>query len=40
VDAVALRHGVGVEQATTDAAQAYAPLPRRKPVHYGEGWLP
>ena len=40
VDEVALRHGIGVEQATTDAAQAYAPLPRRKPVRYGEGWLP
>jgi uncharacterized cupin superfamily protein len=40
VDEVALRHGVGVEQATTDAAQAYAPLPRRKPARYREGWLP
>jgi uncharacterized cupin superfamily protein len=40
VDATALRHGAGVEQETTDPAQAYAPLPRRKPARYRDGWLP
>jgi uncharacterized cupin superfamily protein len=40
VDEVAVRHGVGVEQATSDASQAYAPLRRRKPASYREGWLP
>jgi uncharacterized cupin superfamily protein len=40
VDEAALRHGAGVEEATTDAAQAYAPFPRRKPARYREGWLP
>ena len=40
VDQTALSHGVGVEQATTDPAQAYAPLRRRKPTRYREGWLP
>jgi uncharacterized cupin superfamily protein len=40
VDEAALRHGVGVEQETTDAKQAYAALPRRKPTRYHDGWLP
>jgi uncharacterized cupin superfamily protein len=40
VEEVARRHGVGVEQATTDPAQAYAPFPRRKPAAYRDGWLP
>jgi uncharacterized cupin superfamily protein len=40
VDATARRHGAGVEQETTDPAQAYAPFPRRKPTSYREGWLP
>ena len=40
VDAVAERHGVSVEQETTDARQAYAKLPSREPTGYREGWLP
>lgn len=40
VDEAALRHGAGVEQETTDAAQAYARLGERKPTRYREGWLP
>ena len=40
VDAVALRHGAGVEEETADADEAYAPFPHRKPARYHEGWLP
>jgi uncharacterized cupin superfamily protein len=40
VDEVALRHGAGVEQETTDAEQAYAGFPPREPTGYREGWLP
>jgi uncharacterized cupin superfamily protein len=40
VDDVALRHGVGVEQETNDADQAYARFPDPVPTRYGEGWLP
>jgi uncharacterized cupin superfamily protein len=40
VDEVALRHGAGVEQETTDPKQAYAQVPRREPTRYQEGWLP
>ena len=40
VDEVAQRHGVGVEQETTDPKQAYAGLPRREPTRYRDGWLP
>jgi uncharacterized cupin superfamily protein len=40
VDQVALRHGVGVEQETPDAEQAYADFPPREPTRYREGWLP
>ena len=40
VDETALRHGAGVEQETTGAAQAYAAFPKRKPGPYREGWLP
>jgi uncharacterized cupin superfamily protein len=36
---VALRHGAGVEQETTDAKQAYARFPPRQPSRYVEGWL-
>jgi uncharacterized cupin superfamily protein len=38
VDEAALRHGAGVEQETTDAAQAYARFARREPTRYREGW--
>ena len=40
VDEVALRHGAGVEQETTDQHQAYAPFTKRAPTRYREGWLP
>ena len=40
VDPVARRHGVSVEQETTEAREAYAHLPRREPAGYREGWLP
>jgi uncharacterized cupin superfamily protein len=39
VDPAALRHRAGVEEETTDPRQAYAPLRRRKPTRYREGWL-
>jgi uncharacterized cupin superfamily protein len=39
-DDVARRHGVSVDQDTTDAEQAYAPFTRRADARYGEGWLP
>jgi uncharacterized cupin superfamily protein len=39
VDRAALRHGAGVERETTDPAEAYARLPRRKATRYREGWL-
>ena len=40
VETAALRHGVGVEQETTDPEQAYARFPKREPAGYREGWLP
>jgi uncharacterized cupin superfamily protein len=40
VDEVALRHGAGVEEETTDMKQAYAHLQSREPTAYREGWLP
>jgi uncharacterized cupin superfamily protein len=40
VHEAALRHGAGVERATDDPREAYAPFPRRKPARYREGWLP
>jgi uncharacterized cupin superfamily protein len=39
VDETALRHGAGVDEATTDSMQAYARVPRREPTRYREGWL-
>jgi len=40
VDEVARRHSAGVEQETNDPRQAYAPVPRRQPAPYRDGWLP
>lgn len=40
VDETAVRHGAGVEEATTDASVAYARYPARQPTSYREGWLP
>ena len=40
VDEVALRHGAGVEEETSDADQAYARFPEPEPTRYRDGWLP
>jgi len=40
VDAAALRHGAGVEEETSDAEQAYARFPARRPARYQDGWIP
>jgi uncharacterized cupin superfamily protein len=40
VDDAAKRHGVSVDQETSDAKQAYAGLPSRKTTRYRDGWLP
>ena len=39
VDEVALKHGAGVKEETTEAEEAYAPVPHRKPTRYREAWL-
>jgi uncharacterized cupin superfamily protein len=40
VDGLALRHGVGVEEETSDAEVAYARFPEPRPTRYPEGLLP
>ncbi len=40
VDEAAKRHGVSVDEDTTDPKIAYAPFPRREPTAYRDGWLP
>jgi uncharacterized cupin superfamily protein len=40
VDEVALRHGAGVEQETSDATVAYARFRDPEPARYRDGWLP
>jgi hypothetical protein len=40
VDAAAIRHGAGVETATTEGQEAYARFSRPAPRRYQEGWLP
>jgi uncharacterized cupin superfamily protein len=40
VDQVALAHGAGAEQETTNSAEAYAPYPHPRRSAYGDGWLP
>ena len=40
VEALALRHGAGVERETSDVAEAYARFPDTRPAHYREGSLP
>jgi glyoxylate utilization-related uncharacterized protein len=40
VDEVALRHGAGGEQETTDATVAYARFPEPVQTRYRDGWLP
>jgi len=40
VDELALRHGAGVEEETSDAALAYARFPKPEPMRYRDGLLP
>ena len=40
VDEVALRHGAGAEEETSDADLAYARFPETQPTRYRDGWLP
>jgi uncharacterized cupin superfamily protein len=40
VDEVAKRHRASVEKDTMDGDEAYAPVPRREPTAYRDGWLP
>ena len=40
VDEIALRHGAGVEQETSDPGEAYARFPEPVPTRYVDGWLP
>ena len=40
VNETAIRHGAGVARETSDAREAYANFPRRKPGPYRDGWLP
>ena len=40
VDEVALRHGAGVEEETSDSERAYARYAESEPTSYQEGWLP
>jgi uncharacterized cupin superfamily protein len=40
VEDVALRHGAGVEEETSDRAQAYARSPKSEPGAYRDGWIP
>ena len=40
VDEAAQRHGAGVDQETTDAAEAYARFPKSELTRYREDWLP
>jgi hypothetical protein len=40
VDEVALRHGAGVDEETSDPGLAYARFPKAEPATYRDGWLP
>jgi uncharacterized cupin superfamily protein len=40
VDEVALRHGAGVDEETSDSELAYARFPKSEPTRYRDGWLP
>ena len=40
VHEVALRHGAGVEEETSDPDVAYARFPEPGPTRYRDGWLP
>ncbi len=40
IDQAAIRHGVGVDEETSDADVAYARFAEPKPTPYRDGWLP
>ena len=40
VDPVAVSHGAGVEQETSDPSEAYAGLSQRRPTTFDPAWLP
>lgn len=40
VDEVASRHAAGVDVETSDPREAYAPVTKRQPAGYRDGWLP
>ncbi len=40
VDEVALRHGAGMDEETSDAELAYARFPKAESTRYRDGWLP
>ncbi len=40
VDEIALRHGAGVENETTEPNEAYAPFTKREQTSHRDGWLP
>jgi uncharacterized cupin superfamily protein len=40
VDEAAIRHGVGVDEETSDADIAYARFAEAEPTPYRDGWLP
>ena len=40
VDEIAIKHGAGVEEETTDPKQAYALFPKFEPTRYRDEWLP
>ncbi len=40
VEEAALRHAAGVEQATSEASEAYARFPAGRPGRFQAGWLP
>jgi uncharacterized cupin superfamily protein len=40
VNETAIRHGAGVEEETTDRAEAYARAPKAEWTSYQQGWLP
>ena len=40
VNEAAIRHGVGVQEETTDEEVAYAGTPNSEAIGYREGWLP
>ena len=40
VDEIAIKHGAGFEEETTDPKRAYALFPKFEPTRYRDEWLP